>query len=392
MFTRADVDAIGQLHSDRSPIISLILRVDKERIDEDYTIRLKNLLRRAADSLDSRYDHDQTEAVLADLDRIGAFFRDEGSQFGQGVALYASSPAGIWQVIEIPREIESEISVGFEPYVAPLINVLERFTPFCTCLVSRNQGRIFYGQLGTFEELSQIVDTDVPGQHDQGGWSQARYDRHIEEHVRGHLKRVADDLFRLFQERPFRWLVLGGSADVIPTFIELLHPYLRERHIGTVRTLMEAAINDVHRESRDTIERWATEEKSRAIDMVRNEALRGDRGVSGIDNTIMALQQGQILTLVVDDTLAAPGAVCRNCRAVQPTTDATPRPCVFCEGPTELLDNVVSEIVTGAFRQSAGIVYLDTPELRDRLSDLGRIGALLRFHVASQSEPSQTTG
>ena len=31
-----------------------------------------------------------------------------------------------------------------------------------------------------------------PGKHDQGGWSQARYQRHIEHLVYDHLRHVAD--------------------------------------------------------------------------------------------------------------------------------------------------------------------------------------------------------
>jgi peptide chain release factor subunit 1 len=44
--------------------------------------------------------------------------------------------------------------------------------------------------------LEEVVDEteDVPGQHDQGGWSQARYQRHIEHLVREHLKHVGGEL------------------------------------------------------------------------------------------------------------------------------------------------------------------------------------------------------
>ena len=53
MITRASVDAISRLQSEDWPIISLYLRLDKERIDEDYTIRLKNVLRQAEESIDA---------------------------------------------------------------------------------------------------------------------------------------------------------------------------------------------------------------------------------------------------------------------------------------------------------------------------------------------------
>jgi len=385
VITRADVDALSRLGSDQWPIVSLILRVDKERIDDDYTIRLKNLLREAADTLDDRFNPQQRKAVLEDLERIREFFRDEGDRFGRGVAVFAASQAGIWQVHELPRDVESQIAIGFEAHVAPLIKILEQLEPFVTCLIARDSARLFYGRLGKFEELQQIVDEEVPGQHDQGGWSQARYERHIDEHARAHFKRVADELFHIFEEQPYRWLILGGPDEVVAAFLEQLHPYVRERHAGTVRVLMEANINEVHEESCEIIRRWILDEKLRAIEMLRNEVLSGDRGVAGLEPTLMALQQGQILTLLVDDSYQAPGAVCLNCRSVQ-REGGTGQQCVFCGGPLQALDNVVPEIVTGAFRQGANLLFLTQPETQEPMRDLGRIGALLRFSLTSQSE------
>ena len=44
--------------------------------------------------------------------------------------------------------------------------------------------------------LVEIVDEteETPGQHSQGGWSQARYQRHIEHLVQQHLKTVGQEL------------------------------------------------------------------------------------------------------------------------------------------------------------------------------------------------------
>src|SRR5256885_9916650 len=44
---------------------------------------------------------------------------------------------------------------------------------------------------------------EVHGQHDQGGWSQARYQRSVEKEVHDHLKRTAEVAFRRFQRLPF---------------------------------------------------------------------------------------------------------------------------------------------------------------------------------------------
>ena len=376
MITRAQVEALGQVTSAEWPIISLFLRIDKERIDEDYTIRLKNLLNQAMEDLDGDLSHDQVEAVKEDVARIRDFIRDNYGQYGEGIAIFASSRAGIWQVYE------SSIFVGFSPAVAPLVRVLEEIEPFCTCLIARDQARIFYGRLGDFVEIEVERSEDVPGQHSQGGWSQARYERHIEEHVRAHFKSVADQLYRVFSDQPFRFPVLGGPDEVVAAITAHLHPYLRERHVATIRSLMEANVNDVHAESWTHIQRWLRGEKQRYIDTLLGEAQSADMGVLGLDKTIDAVQQGQVLVLIVDDTLSAAGATCRTCGAVQPI-GATDHPdCVFCGGPLYHLRDIIPTLVTAAYRQSANIVYLDDAELRAQLASHGGIGALLRYRAA----------
>ncbi len=383
VITHADIVDLGRLSTERWPLISLYLRIDKERIDEDYAIRLKNLLRDAADTLGDRFDHEQTEAILADLERIREFFQDSGDRYGRGVALFSSSRAGIWRVYEIPRDIESQISIGFEAQIAPLIRLLEQLDACCTCIVSRDRARIFYGVTAEISEIGEILD-EVPGQHEQGGWAQARYERHIEEHVRAHFKRVADRLFQLWNERPYRFLILGGPEEVVQSFLDHLHPYVRDRYIGAIHLLMVANINEVRQESNAVLARWRQTETQRLIETLRDEALSGDRGVVGIDKTIMALQQGQVLTLLVDESLHVPGAVCSRCHSVQPETNATGTECVFCRGELVHVEDVLPSITTMAFRQDAAVIYPKVPELQAQLRDLGRIGAVLRFNIPSE--------
>lgn len=387
VITHADIDGLSRLSTERWPLISLFLRIDKERIDEDYSIRLKNLLRDAADNLGDRVDHEQTEAILADLERIREFFQDSGDQYGRGVALFASSRAGIWRVYEIPRDIESQISIGFETQIAPLIRLLGQLDAFCTCIISRDRARIFHGVMAQISEIGEILD-EVPGQHDQGGWSQARYERHIEEHVRAHFKRVADELFQIWNERPYRFLILGGPEEVVQSFLDQLHPYVRECYIGAIHLLIVANINDVRQESTEVIARWRQAETQRLIGTLRDEALSEDRGVVGIDKTIMALQQGQVLTLLVDGSLRVPGAICSRCHSVQPESNANGVECVFCSGDLVHVEDVIPSVITMAFRQDAAVVCLDTPEFQAQIRDLGQIGAVLRFNIPSQPEIS----
>jgi len=380
--TRQAVERLASYHSPDWPIVSLYLRVDREHITDDhYSIRLKNLLKQVLDNPGIELSRAQLEAVEADLDRIRVFFRDHGDEFGQGVALFASSAANLWEVYEAPREVGNHVEVDFRPVIAPLVRVLELCEPFCVCLVSRDRARIFMGHMSEFGERAVRLDQEVPGQHEQGGWSQARYQRHIEEHVHQHFKRLAADLFALFEQEPFRFLVLGGPHEVVSDFLDYLHPYLRERYIGTFYVLMEASAKQVREEAAKIVREWLRQEKQRYLDLLRNEALSNDMGVTGLEKVVEALQMGNVLSLIVDDRLEAPGSSCLHCGAVQPPAAEQPDRCLYCGGPVRRHANIVPKVYANAYRQKANLVFLTERELQEQLAELGGIGAILRFRV-----------
>lgn len=386
--TRQAVERLASYHSPDWPIVSLYLRVDREHItDDDYSIRLKNLLKQVSDNPGIELNRAQLEALEADLDRIRVFFRDHGDEFGQGVALFASSPANLWEVYETPREVGNHVEVDFRPVIAPLVRVLELCEPFCVCLVSRDRARIFMGHMSEFGERAVRFDQEVPGQHEQGGWSQARYQRHIEEHVHQHFKRLAADLFALFEQEPFRFLILGGPHEVVSDFLDYLHPYLRERYIGTFYVLMEATAKQVREEAAKIVREWLRQEKQRYLDLLRNEALSNDMGVTGLEKVVEALQMGNVLSLIVDDRLEAPGSSCLHCGAVQPPAAEQPDRCLYCGGPVRRHGNIVPKVYANAYRQKANLVFLTERELQDQLAELGGIGAILRFRVAPAPGP-----
>lgn len=385
--TRQAVERLASYHSPEWPVISLYLRVDQEHITDDhYSTRLKNLLRQASESPGIELSRAQVEAVEADLERIRIFFRDHGDEFGQGVALFASSQAGLWEVYETPREVGNSIAVDFRPAIAPLVRMLEQYEPLCVCLVSRDRARIFTGHLGEFSERAVKLDQEVPGQHEQGGWSQARFQRHIEEHVHQHFKRLAIDLFALFEQEPFRFLIVAGPHEVVSDFVEYLHPYVRERYIGTFYVLMEATAKQVREEAAKIVREWTRQEKQRYLDLLRHEALGNDMGVTGLAKVIEALQMGNVLSLIVDDRLEAPGAYCLHCGVVQPPAEESPELCLYCGGPVRRVANIVPKVYANAYRQNANLVFLTERDQQGQLAELGGIGAILRFRVAPAPE------
>jgi peptide subunit release factor 1 (eRF1) len=93
------------------------------------------------------------------------------------------------------------------------------------------------------------------------------------------------------------------------------------------------------------------------------------------------------MTLIVDESLSVPGAVCQRCLSLQLVSASSGGECLYCGGPLREIENIASRVVVEAFRQRCKIMFLETDELREEAAEFGRIGALLRFAV--EVEPAR---
>jgi peptide chain release factor subunit 1 len=173
-------------------------------------------------------------------------------------------------------------------------------------LVNRRTARIF---LGTADELDEVdrIEGDVHRQHDQGGWSQARFQRGIEQEKLNHLGHALDTLFTRFKRQPFDHLVVGAPDELVAEVEEKLHPYLRARLAGRLGI-------DVENSSAAAVQAAAAEVVDRHVAAVEREALdrmaqgigRGDRGVAGPEAVMDALEQARVEILLLAQDFDAP--------------------------------------------------------------------------------------
>jgi hypothetical protein len=94
-------------------------------------------------------------------------------------------------------------------------------------VVSRSAARLFRRGPGALVEFVAVND-EVHSRHAQGGWSQACFQRGIEEKVAVHVRRVANRLRRAHLRRPFEHLATVASSELRPVIEDSLHGELAE--------------------------------------------------------------------------------------------------------------------------------------------------------------------
>jgi peptide chain release factor subunit 1 len=313
--TRERLRRLADTRPAEGKVLSLFVNLDPREFATAAarSTEIRSLLDRASRQVrdDESLTRVERAALRADLERLQAEIANGGldAKGAHGVAVFASGPAGLFEMLKLSEPIEHDPVIADTPFIAPLtaIGPAERW---CVLLVNRRTARLFCGASGELAEIELIRD-DVPGRHDQGGWSQANYQRSIDKDAADHLKRTAEVAFvRLKADLPAGILV-GAPQELVNDFENELHPYLRERLAGRLDIDVEhSSVEEVNRGAAPHIERAAEAKQNAALARLAEEfgAATG-RAASGPDDVLAALEEQRVETLLVDAGFEAEDAV-----------------------------------------------------------------------------------
>jgi peptide chain release factor subunit 1 len=370
---RAFLRRLAGWSADGTPVSTLYLDVDGRRYPRrhDYMLRAEQLghrLLKEADGLPKK----AAASVTRDVERMTAFLDGLDRGPNRGVALFSCSGAQLWEEVLVPRPLADRATLADHPHVLPLEALVETYETFCTALVDREKARIFLARMGRIREETDVFD-DVPGRHDQGGWSQGRFQRHIDDHVGRHLKHVGDVLLRYLKRQGFDHLILAGPDETVPELERGLHEYLKQRVAARVTLPMVANLNDVLEKSLQVEEKIEVRREREVVERVVAETGARRNGVTGLEPVLAALNDGRVDTLVVPFGFSSAGMHCPSCGWL----GLHGSPCPVCGSATEQVPDIVESGVAKALQQGSRVESLTLANGdRDRPFD---VGALLRF-------------
>jgi peptide subunit release factor 1 (eRF1) len=352
-----------------APITSCYLDVDGRRLTrhQDVEHELEGMLRGARQRANGH------RSVHDDLRKIEAYVRagiDRSET--RGLAIFACAATDLWQVIELPVPVRSQVVINHAPAVGQLEAVMQEHESIGVLLADRQLARLFVFELGRLVERTELID-ELPRDYDLRGLRErGTPEHHIEELAHQHLRHAARAAFDLWQARGFHHLAIGASDAIASELEGALHPYLRERLCGRVHLSVGAS----HAEVRDAAEAVEAEvERAREASLVarlKEAAATGRRGVAGLPDTLAALNEHRVERLVVSKGFTQEGWHCPETGVlamVGPTNPAS-------GSPMERVDDVVGDAIEEALAQGLPVtICVGNADL----DVLGSIGALLRY-------------
>jgi peptide subunit release factor 1 (eRF1) len=374
---RATLRRLAELHVERGKVLSLYLNLDPSQFGTQpaRSQAIRSLLDEADRRVREVDDLPRAErlALREDVERATRFFGgDEFAKGAHALALFICGPSDLFEALKLPRPVPAHVVIDDSPFVEPLAAIAPTAS-WCVLLVNRQFARVLCGTDERLDEEETLAD-DVHGWHDQGGLSQARYQRGIEKETEEHVKRAADAVFRRFQRTPFDRLLVGAPQELAADVESHLHPYLRERLAGRIHVDVEnSKPDDVLRAALPVIEEDARRRERESLDRLADGVTKG-RGAAGLDDVLGTLNERRVEILLVDEGFDASGVVCPGCGWI--AGDGLSE-CPVDGTQLERRDDVTENAVELALAQSGEVLVV---RYHDELAVVhGGIGAVLRF-------------
>ncbi len=354
--------------------VSLYLDLDPSRTTTpgDAAARAHALLGDAAKQLDrGELTREQRQGLKTDLEHIQHYVQEELVRDGaRGLAVFTSELDNLWRPLALTESVQDAVKVESVLFLTPLIPLVGRGEGALVAVVGRERGELFRLRAGRLEPVVDRTE-DQPGRHDQGGWSQARYRRHIEHLVHEHLERVAEELARRVRRHAER-IVVVSTEETRAAFDDLLTKEVREAIVGWTTAEAHAGPRELLAAATPVLEAWRAREEERAVERWHDEAGRNGRAASGWAATLEAASDGRVELLLYRNGVEHPAWRCPSCGRLAAEVGTCPLDGTRMDRTEEGLDLAVHHTLS-----NGGTVWAVTT--RPDLDAVEGIGALLRY-------------
>ena len=374
--TWAGLRELAEFRAEKGCAISMYVDLDPSIVPTagDADTRFNSLLSEAERSSGANdgLTHDQRVGLKSDFERIREYFASEFDRDGaHGLVLFSAGLDNVWRPRALTESVPDRVRVGRDFHLAPLVPLVGRGEGALVAVVGRERGELYRLRSGRLEEVVDKTE-EVPGKHDQGGWSQARFQRHIEKIVGEHLRDVADSLANRVRGMTLPKVIIVCSEETRADFEEVLTKEAQDAVVGWTNAEAHAQAPELLELTTPILEEARVKEEAELVERWREQAGRGERASSGWEETLEAASDERVEALLYQGGVEHEAAQCPACGRLSVSAGPCPLDGTQMEARDEGLDLAVRQVL--AFGGTAHAVTTH----RD-LEPIGGIGALLRY-------------
>ena len=358
----AQLDRLAAFEAGPFPVVTLYLNAQSDQHGRDH---FEPFLRKELPERLRTYPAEGPErkSLEEDAEKIHNYL-DNLTPSANGIVIFASSGAGLFEAIELAAPIDQHrLYVSDEPHLYPLARVLDQYPRYAVLLADTNRSRIVVVAANAVEATAQVTGTKTR-RHKMGGWSQARYQRHIENYHQQHAKEVAETLARLVRDEGIGSIVIAGDEVAVPLVRNELAKDVAARVVDVVKLEEHQADRQIVDATIEALRQKDAETDRERVDAVLGAYRAGGLAAIGVEPILAALELGQVDELLIT---AAPDTIDPGERGeAEAARERSPE------------ERAADELVAQARQTAARIRFIEDPAL---LAAVGGAAASLRFKL-----------
>ncbi len=230
----------------------------------------------------------------------------------QGIICVAQPATGEFRAIPLAVPVENSLTVAPRPMLAPLARVTAANPPFALLLADSKQAFLHTFALGTREREVSMYNAKAhlrPGavSNRMIEWKALSA---AEQQLENFAKAISEEIRRDLGEDQVQRLVIAADDQLTSTLRDHFPKELNAKVIDTVSADIRATPADLFALALPVVQEAQRATEEDVVQRLTTAALSpGGLGVFGVEETLAALQAGQVLTLVLADDFHAPGWV-----------------------------------------------------------------------------------
>lgn len=366
MLTDTDLQELLGFQSDQ-PVLSVYLNTDPAAGSADgYKLRLRTLLKNI----------DLSEDAAA----IEEYIEHKFDWTGRSLAIFSCAPAQFFRAFSLAIPTRDRVRTLHNPYVKPLADLLDFYGGYGVALVDKQGARLFYFHLGELREHEGTIGEAVrhvkrggassfPGRR---GGASGRTNQE-ESTTERNMKESADFAAHFFEDNNIRRVIIGGTDENVHQFRSALPKTWQSLVVGTVPMAMTASSDEVLHKALQIGKQAEYKREAHLVDTVITNAAKQHGGVLHLDDTLKAVHDGRVQTLVVSQGFRAAGFQCQGCGYL---TSKKSRACPFCSKAFLEIPDAVELAVRQVMQHGGEVEILQTEPTPQAW---GKIGAILRY-------------
>jgi peptide subunit release factor 1 (eRF1) len=349
------------------PLLSVYLNTEPAEGSADaYRLRLRSMLK----------DVDLKE----DVEDVEEYIDHEFDWSGRSVAVFSCAPEKYFRAFSLAVPVRSRVRIGNHPHVKPLADLLDAYGGYGVALVDKQGARLFYFHLGELREQEGMVGesvrhtkrggaSTVPGRRG-GAAGRSNYEEDL---IEKNMKEAADFAAHFFADNNVRRVLISGTEDNVASFRNYLPKVWQSLVVGVFPLSMTASKDEVLAKAMHIGHEAEQRREAHLVETMITGAAKGKGGAIRLEDTLGALHEGRIQTLVIRDGFRAPGYKCTGCSYI---TAQEIDVCPFCGHKFEHIPDAVEMAVHQVMKLGGDVEVLHDGKSTE---SFGNIGAILRY-------------